>query len=114
MFRIGSMFRIGAEVQMVTVEVLFFEGCPNHVPTVQLAREVAAALGVAAEVREVAVETAEDAEALRFLGSPSVRVNGRDIEPDADGRTDFALSCRVYGSSGVPPRDWMLAALEAA
>ena len=99
---------------MVTIEVLFFDGCPNHEPTVQLAREVVGALGVAAEVREVTVENAEEAEALRFLGSPSVRVNGRDIEPGADGRTGFALSCRMYGSSGVPPRDWMLAALEAA
>ena len=99
---------------MVTIEVLFFDGCPNHPPTVQLAREVAATLGVAAEVREVLVEDHEDVEALRFLGSPSVRVNGRDIEPGADERTAFALGCRVYGSSGVPPRDWMVAALGSA
>lgn len=99
---------------MITVEVLFFYGCPNHAPTVELARNVVADLGVAAEVHEVAVEEPEDAETRRFLGSPSVRVNGRDIEPGAEGRTSFALSCRMYGDSGVPPRTWMVAALEDA
>ena len=99
---------------MITVEVLFFDGCPNREPAVRLAREVVADLGVTAEVREVVVAEPEDAEALRFLGSPSVRVNGRDIEPGAEGRTDFALSCRMYGATGVPPREWMVAALEDA
>ncbi len=99
---------------MVTIDVLFFDGCPNHEPTVQLAREVVSALGVPAEIHEVAVETAGDAEERRFLGSPTVRVNGSDIEPGADDRTGFTLSCRMYGSAGVPPRDWMVAALEGA
>ena len=96
---------------MLKVEVLFFDGCPNHEPTVQLARDVVAGVAIAAEVHEVAVETHEDAERLRFLGSPSVRVNGRDIEPGAQDRTGFSLSCRVYGASGVPPREWLVAAL---
>ena len=99
---------------MIQIEVLFFDGCANHEPTVRLAREVADALGVDAKVREVAVADSEDAEAQRFLGSPSVRVNGRDIEPGADDRTDFTLSCRMYGASGVPPRDLMREALEVA
>ncbi len=99
---------------MISVEVLFFEGCPNHEPTVDLAREVAATVGIPAEIHEVEVEKAEQAKALRFLGSPSVRINGRDIEPGADGRSDFAYGCRVYGTSGVPPRDLMLAAMENA
>ena len=99
---------------MIKVEVLFFDGCPNHEPTVQLARDLVAGLGTAAEVREIAVEEHEEAETLRFLGSPSVRVNGRDIEPGMEDRTDFTLSCRVSGTSGVPPREWLIAALEGA
>ena len=58
---------------MVRVDVLFFEGCPNHEPTVELARSVVAELDLEAEVHEVPVESAEDAEARRFLGSPSVQ-----------------------------------------
>lgn len=99
---------------MINVEVLFFDGCPNHEPAVRLARDVVAALGLSAEVREVIVRKPEDAETLRFLGSPSVRVNGRDIEPGAEDHSGFALSCRMYGASGVPPREWIVAALEDA
>ena len=99
---------------MVRVDVLFFEGCPNYEPTVELARGVVADLGVEAEVNEIAVESAEAAETHRLLGSPSVRVNGRDIEPRADESSIYALSCRTYGESGVPPRDWLVTALTEA
>lgn len=96
---------------MIEIEVFFFEGCPHHEPTLQRLREVVEALGIDANLREVAVADAKEAEALRFLGSPSVRVNGRDIEPGADELTEFALSCRIYGVSGVPSRELMRVAL---
>lgn len=99
---------------MVQVDVLYFDGCPNHEPTVELAQRVVSDLGVEAEVNEISVASAEDAETHRFLGSPSVRVNGRDIEPGADARSSYALSCRMYGDSGVPPRTWLITALAGA
>ena len=94
------------------IEILFFDGCPNHGPTLELAREVVGELGLEAEIEEVRVETPEDATRERFLGSPSLRVDGKDVEPEARDRTDFALSCRIYGSGGVPPKELLLAALE--
>ncbi len=94
------------------IEILYFDGCPNHELTLDLAREVVGELGLEAEIREVRVESPEDAERERFLGSPSVRVDGKDIEPAARGKTDFALSCRLYGESGVPPRELLVAALK--
>ena len=64
------------------------------------------------------VETPEEAEQVRFLGSPSVRVDGRDIEPGAESRTDFGMTCRLYrspaGRSGVPPHEWIERALNRA
>ncbi len=99
---------------MVQIEVLYFEGCPSHEPTVALARSVVADLDMEVEIREVIVGSVDDAQSLRFLGSPSVRVNGRDIEPGADQRSSYALSCRLYDENGVPPREWLIAALEAA
>lgn len=93
------------------IEVLYFAGCPNHPPTVDLAREVIADLGLDAEIREVPVETAEAAETHRFVGSPSVRVDGRDIEPAVRERTDFGLSCRMYGDAGIPPKELLIEAL---
>ena len=60
----------------------------------------------------------EAAEGERFLGSPTVRVDGEDIEPDAGERSPFGLKCRPYatpeGLRGLPPDEWVLAALARA
>lgn len=95
----------------MVIEILFFDGCPNHEPTMNLAREVLRELGLEAEIREVPVETPEEAQTHRFVGSPTVRVNGRDIEPDARARTDFGLCCRMYERGGVPPKELLVDAL---
>ena len=94
------------------IEILYFEGCPNLGPTLELARDVVGELGLDTAIREVRVETPEEATRKRFIGSPSVRVNGKDIEPEARERTEYALSCRIYSSGGVPPRELLKAALE--
>ena len=96
------------------IEILYFEGCPNLWPTLELAREVVGELGLDAEIREVRVETPEEATRKRFIGSPSVRVHGKDIEPEARERTEYTLSCRIYSDGGVPPRELLKAALKEA
>lgn len=95
------------------LEVLYFDGCPSHSQLLPAMRELAAEHG--AELEQRPIETVEHAEQERFLGSPSVRVNGRDVEPGADIRTDFGLKCRLYrsaaGQSSLPPREWIGQAL---
>ena len=92
-----------------------FEGCPNYLGARELVERVAADLGIEAEVRLVEVQTPADAQRLRFLGSPTIRLNGRDVEPDADKRREFAHSCRVYrtvdGFAGQPSERWVREAL---
>lgn len=95
------------------IDVLYFEGCPNHRPAVALAESVATELGVEAQVREVPVNDADDAHRLGFFGSPSIQVDGVDIDPATQGRTDFAFSCRMYGSSGVPPKQMLVDAIRS-
>lgn len=99
----------------MTVELLFFAGCPNHDRLLPRVRELAAAAGAELVLRPV--ETPEEAQAERFLGSPTVRVDGRDIEPGADERTDYGLKCRIYattdGLHGMPPEKWIRDALAA-
>jgi hypothetical protein len=94
------------------IEILFFEGCPNHEPTLALAREVVGVLGLNVEIREIEIHDERDALRRKFLGSPSVRVDGVDIEPGAAERTQYALGCRVYGEGGVPPRNYLVSALQ--
>ena len=100
------------------VEILYFDGCPNHEPARDLVEQVAAELGLQAQIELVEVPDADTATRLRFLGSPSVRVDGRDVEPGADERSDFVLYCRVNrserGMVGQPEADWIRDALSAA
>lgn len=96
------------------VAVLYFEGCPNHRPVVEMVRRLVAEHGLDADVREIEVSP-EDVERRRFLGSPTVQVDGVDIEPAARARTDYAMSCRVYHTpGGLPSCEMLLAALGIA
>jgi hypothetical protein len=96
---------------MLTISILYFEGCPNHPPAVELAREVVTELQLDVTVNEVKVLGPEDAQTQRFFGSPSIHVNGVDIEPCARTRSDFGYSCRMYAGKGLPPKDMLIAAI---
>ena len=93
------------------VDVLFFDGCPNHPPAVELVRDVAEELGLDVEIGEVEVRDQAEAETLRFLGSPSIRVDGVDVEPASRTRTEYAFACRTYRGAGLPPREMLIAAM---
>jgi len=99
------------------VEVLTFEGCPRAEPAFELVERVVAASGISATIRHVDVPDADAAAAHRFLGSPTIRVNGRDIEPGAGERAEYVLSCRIYrtanGINGEPDERWLRDALRA-
>ena len=101
------------------VEVLFFDGCPNFEALLPRLRDLLHAGGAAhIPIELVRVADAETARRARFLGSPSVRVDGEDIEPGAGERTDFGLKCRLFatpdGLRGMPADEWVLRALERA
>jgi hypothetical protein len=105
-----------AEGSPPRVEIFYVEGCPNHDRTHALVERVAAELGIEPEVELIEVPDADAALELRFPGSPTVRVNGRDVEPGGSERRDFVASCRVYpgegGLAGQPDEAWIRAALE--
>jgi hypothetical protein len=97
------------------VEILYLSGCPNHVPAVARVHEVLKQEGTAAEMIEVEVKDMATAQKIGFLGSPSIRVDGQDIEPAMRGSDGFGMMCRTYidsgERSGVPPPAWIRAAL---
>jgi len=100
------------------VEILYFEGCPNRGRALDVVERVAGELRLQPAIDLVEVRDAEAAARLRFLGSPTIRVDGRDVEPGAEQRGDFVLACRVYrserGVAGQPAEDWIRAALVEA
>ena len=93
------------------IELLYFTECPHHRPTRELIGTTLSELGLDAEVEEIDVRDQQEAERHQFLGSPSIRVDGVDIEPESGSKTEYAISCRVYGGSGLPPREMIEAAL---
>ena len=97
------------------VEVLYFRGCPNHVLAVSRVRQALQSVQPPAEIHEIEVSSQAEAEDIRFLGSPSVRINGLDIEPESRSVKTYGLGCRTYVEgqvrSGVPPIDLIRRAL---
>ena len=97
------------------VEILSFAGCPNHLGAIELVERVSGEVGLDPEIRVLDVPDQDAAERLRFLGSPTIRVGGRDVDPRAEERSDYALSCRVFrteaGIAGQPDERWVRDAL---
>lgn len=100
------------------IEVLTFAGCPHAQPAVEMVERLVTELKLEAAVRRIKISDLEQAKAHRFLGSPTIRVNGRDIEPSAADRTDYTLACRIYrteqGAPGEPDERLLRRALLAA
>ena len=97
------------------VEILSFAGCPNHLGALELVERVSGEVGLDPEIRVLDVPDQDAAQRLRFLGSPTIRVGGRDVDPHAEERSDYALSCRVFrteaGIAGEPDARWVRDAL---
>lgn len=84
------------------IEVLYFDGCPNHKPAVERVTAVLQEEGITTLVLEVYVSDHAAAQALGFLGSPSIRVDGDDVEPTARSSREYAMMCRTYLVKGRP------------
>ena len=71
-------------------------GCPYRAGAIALAERVCAELDGNAEIRVIEIPDQQAAEQAGFLGSPTIRVDGRDVEPDADRCVEYLCSCRLY------------------
>jgi hypothetical protein len=102
------------------VELLWWEGCPSTPEALAILREEMTAVGLDPEIVEMReVPTDEEADREEFVGSPTIRVNGADVQ--APNGEPVGLTCRVYRLrdgriSPVPDRadvhDALVAAIE--
>ena len=94
----------------VRVEILAREDCPNRGMALVVVERVVDETGIPAEIEVVEVSSDEDAEALRALGSPTVLVDGRDVDPEPL-YSDYSADDRIYkthrGPSGWPEPEWI-------
>jgi hypothetical protein len=101
----------------MNITFLYYEGCPSHDEALDRLRHVLTEEGVETEIQIIKVETEEQAQRLRFIGSPTIRIGGQDIDPlppDAY----YALTCRAYRLedgriSPLPSLDLIRRALQA-
>ena len=107
-----------AAFQRPLVEVLAHPGCPNRAGAIALVERVCAELGSNAEIQVLDITDQQAAEQARSLGSPTIRVNGRDVEPHAEECIEYLHTCRLYQGKhslrGLPEEIWLRQALQAA
>lgn len=95
------------------IEILSIPGCPNLQPAYDALLALLKADSFPAEIRFILVSNNAQAQALQFPGSPTIRVNGRDVEPASSSTVAFA--CRIYrDGAGVPSKDSIRAAILGA
>lgn len=110
--RDGQISRIVQAAAPPRVEVLYFDGCPNHEELLPRLHRLLADHTIAADLVTTRVDSDDDANRLQFSGSPTVRVNGRDVDPIAADHANYGLQCRLYrapdGAVGGAPTDAMI------
>ena len=97
------------------VEVFYIDGCPNRQPVMERVNELLQEFRLTGNVLEVQVADSASAIAARFLGSPTIHVNGIDVEPSSRTSDQFGLMCRTYVDGpqreGVPSAELIRRAL---
>ena len=100
------------------IEVLYVAGCPHYAGVLALVERIGEELGIDVELRTGLIADQAAAERARFPGSPTMRVDGRDVEPGGAAARVSSLACRLYhhehGLSGQPAERWIRHALLAA
>ena len=99
------------------VELLWFEDCPNHPAARRMLEEVIGELAPDTPITDVDATDPVVAQRLRFPGSPTIRIDGRDVDPSYIDPGDYTPRCRLYRTSAglqrMPERRWIADALAA-
>jgi hypothetical protein len=86
------------------IEIFYVPGCANYKAAKRAVASLLASKSVRAEIASVPVRTEAEAKELRFPGSPTIRVNGNDVEPES--APTIGLACRLYRNhAGVPAQE---------
>jgi hypothetical protein len=91
----------------MNIKLLYFSGCPSWKNTLELLTDFIESHQVQVEIKLIQVETKEEAENHQFYGSPTIKVNGKDLFPVDQGH--YHLGCRIYktptGFKGSPSKE---------
>ncbi len=112
------MTRQRGEEAAPRVELLWFQDCPNHRAVRTMLKEILGELASDVPIEDIDATNPVVARRYRFPGSPTIRIDGRDVDPSYRDPGDYTPRCRLYrtadGLRGVPERGWIEAALRAS
>jgi len=95
------------------IEFLYIAGCCNHPPALERVRQALRSADTDQPVTEISVSDEETARALQFPGSPTVRINGVDVESGTG--AFIGIGCRLYADgSGLPSEQAIMRAVQVA
>jgi hypothetical protein len=104
--------------KMVEVSILFIKGCPGCIYTAKYVKDILADGAIDAEINLIQIDNDEDARQLHFIGSPTVRVNGMDVETGFSHAKDYGVRSRIYNvegnQSGYPSKSMIRSAIKRA
>jgi len=95
------------------IEVLYVPGCPNYEPAIERLQAVLESQSLQAEICSMPISSEAQAKALLFPGSPTIRIEGKDVEQHET--VVPSLACRLYANrSGVPSEESLRIAISSA
>jgi len=84
----------------VNIELYYFEGCPSYSTALDNVRQALQLEGLSDDVALIPVASDAEAQAKQFIGSPTIRIDGVDVEgPQADEK-GYGFGCRIYADNG--------------
>jgi len=100
---------------MLTIDFLYTDDCPHCSDALIILKEVLSEEHIEADINMIPIANVEMAEQLKFLGSPTIRINGEDVEQGIEQRTEYQGHCRMYlyheQVSEWPPKEMIREAL---
>ena len=93
---------------MKKIEFLYFEGCPSYIDGLKNLKEVLKEDNIESDIEMINVDSLDKAEKFAFQGSPSIRIDGIDLENRNEG---YNYSCRIYTingeKTGIPSKEFI-------
>jgi hypothetical protein len=103
----------------IEIDFLYWSECPSHSEAWDALQRLLAEIGVSATVNRRVIQTDEEAAQVCFIGSPTIRVSGHDVDPQTPIDAPARLTCRLYfredgRPSAIPTETMLRNALELA
>ena len=99
------------------IEFLYFEGCPNHQKAYELLQQILREKNIDTVVERIEIKDDEDATRHKFVGSPTIRIDGTDVDVSSS-NPPYGRTCRLYRVeeklSAIPSRVMIESAVRSA